>query len=350
MSDPVLDCDVHVAVPSREALYPYLSEHWRKYMLATDFKGSGAVHNTHPAWLPMLATPAVTLEQVQQAVLERASLAILHAYYGAESYTHPYLASALATAVNRWVQEQWLDRDDRLCAAATIAPNHTTQAVTEIERVTADHRFLQVAVPARSAEPYGNERFWPIWEAAADAGLVVGIHYSGAAAMHPQTFVGWVDTTFESYANLSNAFQAQIVSLVFSGIFERCPDLRFAITESGWTWLPAVMWKMDQEWKAFRREVPWISEPPSAYVRRHFRFVTAPADLPPTDAELADVVRQLGSDELLMYGSDFPHVHEAGAAERLLGVLDAEQARRMLWSNARECYTRLDALPVTVLA
>ena len=66
------------------------------------------------------------------------------------------------------------------------------------------------------------------------------------------------------------------MSLVMSGIFQRCPDLKIVIAESGLTWVPSLMWRMDQEWKACRREVPWVQEPPSAYVRRHFRFTTAP--------------------------------------------------------------------------
>ena len=29
----VIDCDVHNNVPSIEALYPYLSDHWRDYLI-----------------------------------------------------------------------------------------------------------------------------------------------------------------------------------------------------------------------------------------------------------------------------------------------------------------------------
>jgi uncharacterized protein len=333
---PLIDCDIHCVVPSREALYPYLTEHWRGYMEATHFRPSPAVANTYPAWSHMLETPVLSLEEVQRDVLNNATLAILNCYYGVESYTHPYLASALATAVNRWLQDEWLDGDARLLAGAAVAPAHGTQALAELRRVAEDERFVQLMVPVRSTEPYGDERFWPLWEAAAEAGIVIGIHFGGAA-MHPHTMVGYVDTAMDSYVNATNAFQGHIVSLVFSGIFERCPELRFAIVESGWTWLPALMWKMDQEWKAFRREVPWIGEPPSEYVRRHFRFTTQPVDAPPTSAELSDVLSQLGSNELLMYSSDFPHSYETGA-ERLLGCLDEEQAGHIRWMNAANLY------------
>jgi predicted TIM-barrel fold metal-dependent hydrolase len=333
---PVVDCDVHCAIPSRQALYPYLTEHWVKYMEETSYKLPAAIENTYPSWSSALATPPGSPERLREEVLDRATYAILNCYYGAESYTHPYFASALASAVNQWLQAEWLDADERLLAGAVVTPEHATQAVAEIERIAEDQRFVQIMVPARSLEPYGNERFWPVWEAAAERGLVVGIHYGGAP-MHPQTMVGYVHTAYDSYANAPSNFQAQITNLVFSGIFERCPDLRFAVIESGWTWLPALMWKLDQEWKAFRREVPWITSPPSEYVRRHFRFTTQPTDAPPTAQEFEHLLQQLGSDELLMYASDFPHTY-GDEAERLLAVLSPDQARRVLWTNAAKCY------------
>ena len=35
----VIDCDIHNAVPTVEALFPYLSEHWREYIRTSAFKG-----------------------------------------------------------------------------------------------------------------------------------------------------------------------------------------------------------------------------------------------------------------------------------------------------------------------
>jgi uncharacterized protein len=338
MSDAlVIDCDVHCAVPGREALYPYLSDHWRHYMEATHYRPSAAIANTHPSWSDALSTPAITLEQMQEQALDRVTLAVLHCYFGIEAYSHPYLSAALGQAVNQWLQEEWLSRDDRLLAGAAVAPNHLAQAVAEVQRIASDRRFVQVTVPVRSAAPYGDEKLWPLWEAAAEAGLPVAIHYGGAAT-HPETFVGWVDTTFEAYVNASNGFQAHIVSLVFSGIFQRLPGLRFVICESGLTWLPALMWKMDQEWKAFSREVPWLERAPSDYVREHFRFTTQPLDSPPTDASLAEIIEQLAGDDLLLYASDFPHRYRSDGAGQIIALLDDERQRKLLWSTAAELY------------
>ena len=61
-------------------------------------------------------------------------------------------------------------------------------AVAEIERWAGDPRFVQVLMVTRTAEPPGQKQYWKIYEAAAAAGLPIGVHafgfggYSGHAA------------------------------------------------------------------------------------------------------------------------------------------------------------------------
>jgi uncharacterized protein len=336
------DADVHCVVPSYEALYPYLDDHWVEFFSAGFLRRHPAVSATYPSWSPMTATPAAeaTLEQIRTHALGRADRALLHTYWGVESFTHPYLAAALATAINHWIVDEWLDRDERLLGSAVVTPQHLDAAVTEVERISQDGRFVQILVPARSQAGYGNQRYWRLWEAAADHGLAIAISFGGGTGT-PPTPVNWLSSYFEEYTTATLNFQAHILSLAVSGLFDRRPELRFVIAESGWTWLAPWLWRMDQEWRAFYREVPWMTGPPSSYVRRHFRFTTQPTDTPPSDKQLADVYAQLGSDELLLFASDYPHRSGEGA-DRLLDVLDVRQRSRVLWGNAAELY-RLEA-------
>jgi predicted TIM-barrel fold metal-dependent hydrolase len=330
----LIDCDVHCAVPSTAALAPYLDEHWREFLRIGNLSVPPAVATTYPGWNPMVRTDGkeATLERLQAEALDQASLAILTCFYGLESFTHPYLATAMATAVNTWVQKEWLDQDERLLASAVVTPQYPEIAVAEIERVAEDPRFVQILVPA----PYGNQRYWPIWRAAAERGLPVALTFGGGTGT-PPTPVNWLGSWFEEYGTAPLNFQSHVMSLAVSGIFDLYPDLRVIVMESGWTWLPALLWRMDQEWKAFQREVPWMTGPPSTYVRKHFRFTTGPTDAPPNAAHLGHVLEQLGSDELLLYGSDWPHRY-GDELEQLLAQLSPEQVEKVRWRNAAECY------------
>jgi predicted TIM-barrel fold metal-dependent hydrolase len=336
---PTIDCDVHCAVPSRAALAPYLDPHWRQYLEIGNFKEPAAVRMTYPAWLDDMHRHSThsSLESFEADVFGNASLAIVQCYYGLESFTHPYFADAIANAVNEWLQREWLDRDSRLLASAVVTPQNPEAAVAQIERIADDARFVQILVPARSIPGYGNQRFWPIWRAAAEAGLAVGITFGGSTGL-PSNPVGWMSGFFEEYAVAILTFQAQLMSLVTSGIFEECPDLRVVVMESGWTWLPAWCWRMDQEWRAFQREVPWMRDTPSSYIARHFRFVTNPVDAPPSAQQLRDVLQQIPAGELLMFGSDYPHSFGPDATGSLLEELSQPDRERVLWSNAAELY------------
>jgi predicted TIM-barrel fold metal-dependent hydrolase len=347
-SERSIDCAVHSAAPPLEELLKYLSAYWANYVRETFLggtsSGTGRLHVTagtsltYPAWAEglSLAPDDVSLQAIQSRVLSRSELAVLHCYGGAEAFTHPYFAAALATATNRWIEDEWLQRDGRLLASAVIAPQHTASAVEEVERIAQDGRFVQITLPARSSEPYGNQRYWPIWEAAAANGLALAITYGGAS-LTPPTPVHWPSSFFELYVDAPMQHGTHLASLVLSGLFERFPDLKVVLVESGWTWLPQLLWRMDWEWKGSRREVPWVKDPPSDYVRRHVRVTTAPCDAPDDLAQLGQVIAQLESDHMLLYGSDHPRRHDVGVNE-LRGLLSPEAAERLLWRNAVDTY------------
>jgi uncharacterized protein len=340
---PLIDCDVHVAVPDEEALYPYLPGHFREFMETRNQSvlPPTAVQLTYPAWLPTMATAeaALTPDVLSSELRGRAKRVILNCYVGPEGFTHPYLGPAVASAVNRWIAEQWLESDAQVYASAVITPQHTAAAVEEIHRVAADPGFVQIVVPARSGEGYGQQRYWPIWEAAAEHGLAVAIGYGGASAS-PPTPVGWLGSFFEHYCVAPTNFQANVLSLTMSGIFAHQPSLRFVLVESGWTWLPAFLWRLDEHWRALHREVPWVREPPSAYIRRHFRCTTQPIDSPGDPDQLAHVIEQIGGPGLLMFGSDYPR-HDDQGIDMLTNQLSPSETRDVMWENAYEWY-RLD--------
>jgi predicted TIM-barrel fold metal-dependent hydrolase len=321
-------------------LSPFLDPQWQDFIRWTGFKTPGGVSFNYPSWSPLFASPDAGLEDLQERVLSSADLALVTSYFGVDGIGNPYLAGALASGVNRWLAAEWLDRDDRLRGSISVTPQHAPQAVEEIDRAAADQRFLSVLLPTRSGEPYGNQRYWPILEAAAAHDLTLVLAYGGIPP------VRWTPSFFEDYTLVTAAFQTQITSLIMCGVFDRWPNLRVTVSESGWTWLPALLWRMDQEWKAYDTEVPWLREPPSDYLREHFRFTTAPTDLPADAADLGRVIDMIGSDdvpghELLLYSSDYPHVHAGGDA--LLDALDEEQRSRVLGGNALDWYRRLEA-------
>ncbi|MFZ0972808.1 MAG: amidohydrolase family protein, partial [Solirubrobacteraceae bacterium] len=83
--------------------------------------------------------------------------------------------------------------------------------------------------------------------------------------------------------------------------------------------------------------VPWVKRRPSEYVREHFRFTTAPAHLPSDPAALDQLLEMMDAPGMLVYASDYPHVHGDGPAA-LLDRLGEEERERVLWDTASTLY------------
>jgi predicted TIM-barrel fold metal-dependent hydrolase len=98
------------------------------------------------------------------------------------------------------------------------------------------------------------------------------------------------------------------------------------------------MWRFDKEWRNLRRLVPWVKQAPSEYIRQHVRVSIQPLDAPPEPKQLLQVVDQLGSEEMLMYASDYPHQHVADAETTLLRHLPESLANKIRHENARAFY------------
>src|SRR6185503_10089961 len=91
----------------------------------------------------------------------------------------PYRAAEFARAHNEWIRERWLDTDPRLRGGIVCPAQDPLAAAAEIRRVAEDPRFVHVALVGGSERPYGEPRYLPIFEAAAECGLPVAIHSGG---------------------------------------------------------------------------------------------------------------------------------------------------------------------------
>lgn len=321
---PLADCDVHTPAPTLEALGRWLSPMWREYLQANGFAGSGAIARSYPpnaapsGGPDAMHTVGADAGPARRRMSEHLGAtgcryAILNTFFGLEAIKHPDLATELATAVNEWLRAEWLEHDDRLRASIVVNPNDAAAAAAEIERLANDERFVQVLLPARAEQPYGHRRFFPLHEAAADAGRPVAITFGGMPGT-PPTPSGWSAYYLEDYVGMAVVFQTHITSLIAEGIFTRRPDARVVLSEAGFSWVPSMLWRLDKEWKGLRREIPWVVEPPSEYFRRHVSATLQPVDVPSDPAILDELFTHIGHDRYLLFATDFPHRHVTDAS------------------------------------
>ena len=343
-----IDCDIHPNVPSLAALLPYVENHWRETIVTRGMDELNSI--SYPAnapltaradWRPAKGKPAATLEQVRREYLDvfGTSIAICNCLYGVQLLFSEDMAAAFARAVNKWMAAEWLDQDHRLRASIVVPLQNVELAVDEIERCAADPRFVQVLLLASGDHPLGRRHYWPIYAAAERHGLPIGIH-AGSSYHNPPTAVGWPSYYTEDYVAQAQAFQSQLTSLICEGVFSRHPNLKVVLLESGWTWLPAHLWRLTKYWRGLRSEIPWVDRSPQEIVRSNVRLSLQPTDAPPDTESLLRIIDHMQSDALLLFSTDYPHWQFEGTAAIPPG-LPVDLVRRMAFDNPRATYARL---------
>jgi predicted TIM-barrel fold metal-dependent hydrolase len=343
----VIDCDLHATITSIDVLLPYLPRYWREYVSQSSFKGpidtpypQAAATSIRPVYRLATGAPAeLDLDHLRRHALEPwyTEIGILNCAYGVESLHNPDAAAALASAVNDWLMADWLAAEPRLRASLVVPSQYPELAAREIDRLGRHPGFVQVYLPVRSAVPYGNRRYHPLFEAAARHDLALGFHFGGAPGT-PPTPTGWPSYYIEEYAGMAQVFQSQVMSLIAEGVFDYFPALRVALIEGGFTWLPSLMWRLDKEWKGLRREIPWVKRPPSEIIHEHLRLTLQPLDAPELSEHLLQIIKQMDCDELLMFSTDYPHWHFDSPEAALPGHLPGQLRHKILSENARAFY------------
>jgi predicted TIM-barrel fold metal-dependent hydrolase len=346
-----IDCDLHPAVPNMGVLVPYLSDYWREMVsvraldrlnLSLTSYPENAPSSCRPDWqLGSGRKPGSTLAAMQAHMLDRfkPDFGILNCLYGAQVLHSEDMAAALCRATNDWIRDEWLAKDSRLRASIVIPAHNVSLAVLEIERRASDPRFLQVLMLVSGEVTLGRRQLWPIYEIAERLELPIGIH-AGSAYRYAPTAVGWPSYYVEDYIVQSAAFENQLVSLIAEGVFTKYPGLKVVAIESGVTWLSGFAWRADKTWRGVRTEVPWVNGAPSEIIRQHVRLTVQPIDAADEAEGLLRLIEHLGSDELFLFSTDYPHWQFDGDDALPSGLSD-QLVRKITRDNPLATYPRL---------
>jgi predicted TIM-barrel fold metal-dependent hydrolase len=131
-----------------------------------------------------------------------------------------------------------------------------------------------------------------------------------------------------------------ITQVLFTGVFERFPDLRMCWIETGVGWLPHFIESLDDRYWRNRRwgDLP-ISEPPSFYWYRNnaASFITDRSGIALRHAVGVD--NMMWSSDYPHHGNDWPYSRKVIADT--MGHIPAEERAKIVGGNAARIW-RLD--------
>jgi predicted TIM-barrel fold metal-dependent hydrolase len=256
-------------------------------------------------------------------------------------------ALAGTRAYNRWLADFCAEAPTRRAGIGLLQLNDVDEAIADVEWI-AKHGLrggVLLPLPAddqKHVAPLYAPEYDRLWAAIQDANLVVNQH-GGAGSpdygRYPAAEPMWIlEVPFFS--------QRGFKQLIMSGVFARFPRLRYILTESGCSWVPPTLARMDEVWQGMRvgmiGEMDYsrsavLPEPPSFYARTNCWYGASF----PSPAEIAD--RGRVGVERILWGSDYPH-HEGTfpftreALRLTFADVDPRETRLMLGENAARLY------------
>jgi uncharacterized protein len=344
------DCDIHPQRHTDKDLHPFLEKRWIEHMQMFGarprqaYQAGPAYPKGQPnaarrdAWPPG-GKPGSSLPFLREQLLDANNcvLGVLNATGdNGQSYQNREFGGAVCHAMNEWQLAEWLHPEPRLKGSIVVPYEDTEAAVKEIERYATDPHFVQVLMLSRTSEPPGQKRYWKIYEAAAAAGLPLGVHAFGFGGF-PVSGSGWPSYYIEDMVGHAQASQSFLTSMVIEGVFERIPGFRLVLVEAGFAWVPPLAWRLDKLWNRMKVETPHLKRLPSEYIHDHVWLTTQPMEEPANRAQVLDSIEWIGWDRLL-FATDYPHWDYDDPAQVLPMPVAEDKKRGFFLNNAVALY------------
>jgi predicted TIM-barrel fold metal-dependent hydrolase len=251
-------------------------------------------------------------------------------------------------AHNRWMVD--------FCAAVPGRRKSVVQVfLYDIEDALAEIRWghsaglSAVLVPAiapnHPLDGLWSKRYDPIWALCQELGLPVNQHVGA----------GTPDVGFDSAEGAALMYEVHwygrrsLWNMIFGGVFERFPDLKFVMTEEGLAWTMSEMQRLDHYYgnvvnrpdldqARFGHEaLSRLSMPPSGYFQRNC-YIGA-SSLSPAEVPARSVI---GTDRV-MWGADYPHPEgttpfSRAALRATFATVPDDECRAIFSDNAASVY------------
>jgi predicted TIM-barrel fold metal-dependent hydrolase len=249
----------------------------------------------------------------------------------------PTLRAACMRAYNDWVAEFCQAAPNRLVPLASIPASTPDEAREELLRVAKLGLRGAIVSQFEGTEPIFEASWHPFWDAAQEVGLPISVHLdTGTHSLKPELGT-WRFPAF--VAVIPMQLDEVLAGLVFSGILDRRPNVKFVMGEAGLGWIPYVLERLEHEYDNYGENMGGhkLELRPTEIFRRQV-FVTY------EDEKLGvELIPRIGIGNV-MWASDYPHgdstwPHSRKAlAESELAKHGEEVLRRVACENCAELY------------
>ena len=252
------------------------------------------------------------------------SLTCPNVYWGDEATS--VLAAQESNDSMQAAQARW---PDRIRWFTSLPWEYPARAVQELERTVAGGAVGVMVLGNIAGRSLTDPVFAPVWAAIDAKGLPVLVHPTdplGAQDMGiaPHNLFWSVGFTYDT--------TLAIAKMIFSGFFDRYPQLKIIASHGGGT-LPYLVGRFEMADRVEFDHLREIKRKPRDYLR-HIYYDSITYDLAPLK-----VLLDVAGTSQVMLGTDWPHrVHEADVAVSRLDALPKQDRSAICEGNARRIF------------
>ena len=242
-------------------------------------------------------------QRVKDQDLDGVEAEVLYGILGAVLRIDDPKAAAEATRIyNDWLADFCKAYPQRLVGLGLIPGNDIGAAVAEAKRLIGmGIRGVEMSLSSNTV-PLFEHRWDALWSVLSEA--TVPIHFHITPPIWPADPPHWSakDARASQAVLISKAPLSAadiLMSVMYGGAFARNPGLHVVFGESGLSWIPYVLDRMDYEWEEQYKDLD-LKMKPSEYWKRQCK---ATFQYDAIGMRLIDI---MGEDSV-MWGADFPH-------------------------------------------
>jgi predicted TIM-barrel fold metal-dependent hydrolase len=279
--------------------------------------------------------------QLEAMDTEGIDVAVLFPTRGLSVLTYPNmdprLAAAVARGYNDWMYDFCQTAPHRLIGSGMLSVHDIQDAIAEARRVK-ELGFRAVFLRSNIV----NDKNWydpayePLWDTLEELDLPLGFHEAtGSRARQTGDHFA---PNFAIRIIYSQPFEQMLGlgAFICGGVLERHPKLKVAILEANCSWVPWLLWRMDESYErqgdVFMKD---LKMEPSAYFKRQ-----CVVSVEPDEVTALHLMEELGGH--LVFSTDYPHIDsrypEAVDAFLQLPISD-DTKRQILWDNCARFYS-----------
>ena len=282
-------------------------------------------------------------EHVKDMDIDGIDVGILYPSIGLQLYSVPdgALVTAIFKAYNDWIAEFCNAAPNRLKGIAMLNVDDVQESSKELQRC---HKMglggAMISVYPPEDRSYASPEYELLWAAAQDLGVPLSLHIGTNRASPGDPFVDIEMVGPAAFTNVDYWVRASLSHMIFSGVFERYPNLQVGSIEMELSWAPHFLDRLDYNYTERPRTGAWYifkeDMLPSDYFHQNVFLAFQEDNLG------VQLRHHIGVDNLA-WGSDYPHPESTfprsrQILEEILVDCTAEEKTKIAGGNMARIY------------